>query len=68
MNKDILEGKWDQLKGKVLEQWGNLTDDDVAQINGSREQLIGKIQEAYGRSREAAEDEIKEWEKTSRAA
>ena len=66
MNKDILEGKWEQIKGAVREKWGDLTDDDLTQINGSREKLLGKIQEAYGRSREAAEQEIKEWEKTSR--
>ena len=66
MNKDIFEGKWEQLKGAVREKWGDLTDDDLTQINGSREKLLGKIQEAYGRSREDAEREIKEWEKTSR--
>lgn len=66
MNKDIFEGKWEQIKGAVREKWGDLTDDDLTQINGSREKLLGKIQEAYGRSREAAENEVKEWEKTSR--
>ena len=66
MNKDIFEGKWEQIKGAVREKWGDLTDDDLTQINGSREKLLGKIQEAYGRSREDAEREIKEWEKTSR--
>ena len=66
MNKDIFEGKWEQLKGAVREKWGDLTDDDLTQINGSRERLLGKIQEAYGRSRDDAEREIKEWEKTSR--
>lgn len=66
MNKDIFEGKWEQIKGTVREKWGDLTDDDLTQINGSREKLLGKIQEAYGRSREDAEREIKEWEKTSR--
>lgn len=66
MNKDIFEGKWEQIKGSVREKWGDLTDDDLTQINGSREKLLGKIQEAYGRSREAAEKEIKEWEKMSR--
>lgn len=66
MNKDIFEGKWEQIKGAVREKWGDLTDDDLAQINGNREKLLGKIQEAYGRSREAAEHEVKEWEKTNR--
>lgn len=66
MNKDIFEGKWEQLKGAVREKWGDLTDDDLTQINGSREKLLGKIQECYGRSRDVAEKEIKEWEKSAR--
>ncbi len=66
MNKDIFEGKWEQLKGAVREKWGDLTDDDLTQINGNREKLLGKIQEAYGRSRDAAEKEVKEWEKSAR--
>ncbi len=66
MNKDILEGKWEQLKGAVREKWGDLTDDDLMQIDGSREKLLGKIQEAYGRSRDAAEREVKEWEDSTR--
>ncbi len=66
MNKDIFEGKWEQIKGAVREKWGDLTDDDLAQINGNREKLLGKIQEAYGHSRENAEKEVKEWEKTNR--
>lgn len=67
MNKDIIEGKWAQVKGSVQEMWGDLTDDDLTEIDGSREKLAGKIQEAYGRSRDEVEKEIKEWEK-SRAA
>ena len=63
MNKDIIEGKWSQLKGDVQTKWGKLTDDDLDQIEGNREKLLGKIQEAYGRSREAAEKEVKDWEK-----
>ena len=66
MNKDIIEGKWEQLKGAAREKWGDLTDDDLAQINGNREKLLGKIQEAYGRSREVAEAEVNEWEKNTR--
>lgn len=66
MNKDIFEGKWEQLKGAVKEKWGDLTDDDLTQINGSREKLLGKIQECYGRSRDVAEKEVNEWEKSSR--
>ncbi len=58
MNQDILEGKWKQIRGKTREWWGKLTDDDLDVINGSREQLIGKLQERYGYSRENAIREI----------
>jgi uncharacterized protein YjbJ (UPF0337 family) len=51
MNKDIANGQWNQLKGQVRKQWGKLTDDDIAQINGNREQLEGKIQARYGYAR-----------------
>ena len=52
MNKDILEGKWEQLKGKAKEKWGELTNDDWDVVAGQRDQLVGRIQERYGRSKE----------------
>jgi uncharacterized protein YjbJ (UPF0337 family) len=58
MNKDILEGKWNEMKGKVKQQWGDLTDDDISQVQGSYEQLLGKIQKSYGYERDRAEKEI----------
>jgi uncharacterized protein YjbJ (UPF0337 family) len=58
MNKDIVQGKWKQIRGKTREWWGKLTDDDLDVINGSREQLIGKLQERYGYSRDNAIREI----------
>jgi uncharacterized protein YjbJ (UPF0337 family) len=61
MNTDILKGKWNQLKGSVRKQWGNLTDDDVDKIQGDSEQLLGRIQERYGRTREQAEQEVDRW-------
>jgi len=61
MNWDQVEGKWDQVKGSVREKWGELTDDEVAQIRGNREQLSGKIQERYGKTKEQAEEEIDEF-------
>lgn len=64
MNKDIIQGKWSQLKGDVQTKWGKLTDDDIDQIEGNREKLLGKIQENYGKTRDDAEKELKEWEKT----
>jgi uncharacterized protein YjbJ (UPF0337 family) len=68
MNEDILKGQWKQLQGKVREQWGELTDDDVAQIKGRMDVLRGKIQEHYGRTREQAEEEVDNWLKEERAA
>lgn len=58
MNTDTIQGNWKQLKGKVREQWGKLTDDDIDVINGKREQLVGKVQEAYGKTRDEAEREV----------
>lgn len=61
MNKDVLQGNWKQFKGSVKEQWGKLTDDDLAQAEGNYDQLVGKIQERYGYERERAEREVNEW-------
>jgi uncharacterized protein YjbJ (UPF0337 family) len=55
MNWDIVQGNWKQLKGKVREEWGDLTNDEIDEINGQREQLIGKLQEKYGIARDIAE-------------
>jgi len=57
MNEDILSGKWKQLRGKAKERWGELTDDELDQIEGKRDQVIGLIQEKYGYAREKAEEE-----------
>jgi uncharacterized protein YjbJ (UPF0337 family) len=56
--KDVVEGKWTQLKGKVKQKWGKLTDDDITQINGKRDQLLGRLQERYGYNKKQAEDEV----------
>ncbi|MDO4249573.1 MAG: CsbD family protein [Neisseria sp.] len=61
MNKDIIEGKWEQLKGKAKEKWGELTNDDWDVVEGKRDQLVGRIQERYGRSKEDAEKEVDDW-------
>jgi uncharacterized protein YjbJ (UPF0337 family) len=58
MNQDIFEGKWTQLKGRVKEQWGKLTDDDLDQINGKAEQLVGRIQERYGIAQDEAQRQV----------
>jgi uncharacterized protein YjbJ (UPF0337 family) len=62
MNKDQLSGEWKQFKGKILEKWGKLTNDDLDVISGKREQLLGKLQQRYGVAREEAERQVKEWE------
>ena len=62
MNWDQVKGNWKQFKGKVKQQWGKLTDDHLAVIAGNRDELAGKLQEAYGVSKEEAEDQIKKFE------
>jgi uncharacterized protein YjbJ (UPF0337 family) len=61
MNEDILKGQWMQLKGKVREKWGKLTNDDVDEIQGRTQQLVGLIQERYGIARAEAERQVKDW-------
>lgn len=63
MNWDQIKGNWKQYKGKVKEKWGKLTDDDLDVISGQREELIGRIQNAYGMARDEAEKQVAEWEK-----
>ena len=63
MNKDIIEGNWTQLKGKVKEQWGKLTDDDLDVIAGKKDQLLGKIQEREGITKDEAEKQLSDWQK-----
>jgi uncharacterized protein YjbJ (UPF0337 family) len=58
MNRDILAGKWQQLRGKVKEQWGKLTDDDLTQAEGKFEKLAGSLRERYGYTQEVAEKEL----------
>ena len=58
MNWQQVEGNWDNLKGKVREQWGKLTDDDIEQIKGKRDQLVGKLKEKYGQAKEQVEKEV----------
>ena len=69
MNWDIVKGNWLQLKGKAREQWGMLTDDDWDRAAGEKDQLLGRLQERYGWTREQAEREIDAWaDRHSRAA
>jgi uncharacterized protein YjbJ (UPF0337 family) len=61
MNWDQIEGKWTEYKGKAQASWGKLTDDDLAEVNGDREELAGKIQYRYGKTKEEARDAVNEW-------
>lgn len=61
MNSDQFEGKWKQLKGSVKQRWGKLTDDDVTALSGKKDELVGKIQERYGITKEQAQREADEW-------
>jgi len=61
MNKDQAAGQWKQLKGKVKEQWGKLTDDDLTRLEGDQEQLAGRIQERYGVAKEEAERQVRDF-------
>lgn len=61
VSTDILAGKWKQLSGKIREEWGELTDDDLDRIAGRYDQLVGVLQERYGHSRGEAEQEVNEF-------
>lgn len=62
-NQPWLKGKWNEYKGKAREQWGKLTNDDLDEVAGRRDQLVGKIQQHYGKQREEVEGELDAWEK-----
>lgn len=61
MDWNRVEGNWKQMMGKVKEKWGQLTDDDLTQINGKREQLEGKLQERYGYAKDQTKKEVDDW-------
>ena len=63
MNSDIIKGNWKQLTGRIKQQWGELTDNDLTAAEGSREYLAGKIQERYGLAKDAAMDQVRDFEK-----
>ncbi len=64
MNWDTIKGNWKQAEGKVKEQWGKLTDDDLTMIAGKRDQMVGRLQERYGIAKDEAEKQVSNWEKT----
>jgi uncharacterized protein YjbJ (UPF0337 family) len=61
MNKDLLESQWTQIRDILHEKFSNLTDEDIKQINGRYDQLVAKLQQKYGYSREEAEERVRSW-------
>lgn len=62
MTWDEIKGNWRNYKGRMKEKWGELTDDDWDRIDGKKDQLLGTLQNRYGRTREVAEREVREFE------
>lgn len=66
MTWDEIKGNWRNYKGRLKEKWGELTDDDLDKIEGKRDQLLGTLQNRYGRTKEVAEREVREFEDSLR--
>jgi uncharacterized protein YjbJ (UPF0337 family) len=64
MDWNRVEGNWKQLKGKVKEKWADITDDDLARLDGKRETLEGVLQERYGKGKDMVRKDVDEWLKT----
>lgn len=58
MNKDIIKGHWLEVKGKLKQQWAKLTDDDIAEMEGNQDELMGRLQKHYGFEKDHAHEEI----------
>jgi uncharacterized protein YjbJ (UPF0337 family) len=56
-----IEGNWKEVKGKVKEKWSKLTDDDLTEINGKRDQLEGRLQQRYGYAKDQAREDFDTW-------
>ena len=65
MNWEQVEGKWTQMKGSLRQQWGKLTDDDLDVIAGSKDKLVGRLQERYGIKKEEAQRQLDSWTQTA---
>ena len=63
MNKDIFEGKWEEVSGTMRSLWGKLTDDDFQQIKGNQQEIYGKLQKNYGYTKDETEKAIKDFQK-----
>jgi uncharacterized protein YjbJ (UPF0337 family) len=63
MNWDQVKGKWHEVKGSIRAKWGELTDDEIEELDGNREKMVGKIQQKYGVAKEEAEKQVDDWTK-----
>jgi uncharacterized protein YjbJ (UPF0337 family) len=61
MNWNQIEGQWGQLKGTLKSQWSKLTDEDLKNLAGKKDQIVGKLQQRYGILKEEAERQVDEW-------
>jgi len=61
MNEYRIKGNWNEIRGKVKEKWGDITDDELDKIDGRTDQLVGAVQKNYGRSLDEAEREVQQW-------
>lgn len=61
MNKEIFKGQWEEIKGKLRQAWGKLTDDDLQEIKGNQEEIFGKLQKHYGYTKEEAKKEVEDF-------
>ncbi|OGW48459.1 MAG: hypothetical protein A2078_09990 [Nitrospirae bacterium GWC2_57_9] len=68
MNTDILKGKWKEIKGDIKAKWGKLTDDDLTEIAGNEEKLVGILQKKYGYAKDEAEQEYRDFMSRRKAA
>ncbi|HHF7344900.1 MULTISPECIES: CsbD family protein [Legionella] len=59
MNKDIFEGKWEEVKGQLKQKWGKLTDDDLLEIEGNNQEIYGKLRQHYGYTKEEIERQLR---------
>lgn len=63
MNQDQFKGRWEQMKGSAREHFGRLTNDDVEEVHGKRQNLLGKLQQRYGETKATAEEKLREFER-----
>ena len=68
MNWDFIKGNWTQIKGEIKSRWADLTDDEISQIDGERENFVGLVQETYGLAKSDAEEPVDAFIKSVKSA